>query len=81
LKELGKKTTVFRSEFKKKKSGVQPDFKGLRDILSESGLLDEKERKAEAGVGEINAPENIGTRDKKQDSREGVLRPGDSVKI
>jgi CxxC-x17-CxxC domain-containing protein len=65
LRKLDERTTDFRKDFRAKKEKPSPDFKGLRELLSDVAEEDD----------------NKDTKEEKSESNEKTLKPGESVKF
>ena len=60
LLELNKKTTGFKKETRAKKEKPKPDFVGLRELLSESGALENKKEKNDpSGEGVLKPGDSV----------------------
>lgn len=67
LRDLGNKTTEFHRDTYRKKEKATPDFKGLRELLSEAKTTEEKS--------------NPSSFAKASEDKEKIIKPGDSIKL
>jgi hypothetical protein len=76
LTELSGKTSYFRGEKRIRKEKPTPDFKGLRELLSEVTVGQGEDKKAERK--EEKPAESTSSKVNEADN-EAVLKPGDKI--